>query len=150
MDYRTETVERQPYISMLHKGAYHTIGSTWERLFQIAGPNGWATPETSMVAVYNDDPSEVAEEDLRSYACITAPGGFAGHDQFEEREVGGGKYLVGKYVGAYSGLGDAWNEIMAKAGEHGHRDGDHFEKYLVHDEANPENSVTEIYVPIAE
>lgn len=150
MDFRTETVERQPYIAMLHKGAYHTIGSTWERLFQIAGPNGWTTPETSMIAVYNDDHEEIAQEDLRSYACITAPGGFAGHDDFEEREVGGGRYLIGTYTGPYSGLVDAWQEVMAKGDEYGHRDGDHFEKYLVHDSENPEKCVTEIYVSIAE
>lgn len=126
MEFRTETVGRQPFIAMLHKGAYNTIGSTWERVFAVAGPNGWSTPDTSMVAVYNDDPSEVAEDDLRSFACITKPAGFAGHEAFEEREVGGGSYLVGTYVGPYSGLGEAWNEIMAKGGEYGHRDGDHF------------------------
>jgi len=150
MDFRTETVERLPFIAMLHKGAYYSIGSTWERLFQTAGPNGWAGPDTSMVAVYNDDPSEVAEDELRSYACITKPSGFTGHDGFEEKEVGGGRYLVGTYTGEYSGLGEAWNEIMTKGGEHGHRDGDHFEKYLVHDAENPEKCVTDIYVPISE
>jgi|SRR5688572_9814395 len=150
MEFRTETVERQPYIAMLHKGAYHTIGSTWEHVFQVAGPNGWAGPDTSMVAVYNDDPSEVAEEDLRSYACITRPAEFNGHDGFEPKDVGGGKYLVGTYLGEYSGLGEAWNEMMTKGGEYGHRDGDHFEKYLVHDAENPQRCVTEIYVPIAD
>ena len=149
MEFRTEEVVQKPFISMVHRGAYHTIGSTWEKLFEVAGPNGWAGPTTEMVAVYNDDSSEVAEEQLTSYVCITEPDGFAGNDAFERMNVGGGKYLVGTYVGEYSGLGEAWQSMMAKGGEHGHRDGDHFEKYLVHDMENPEKCVTEIYVPIA-
>ena len=104
----------------------------------------------SMVAVYNDDPAEVDEAALTSYACISKPEGFAGHDAFEEMTVGGGRYLVGTFVGHYSGLGEAWQEAMAKAATYGHREGDHFEKYLVHDEQSPERSVTEIYVPIAD
>lgn len=134
---------------MVHLGAYDTIGSTWEKLFSVAGTNGWAGPETSMIAIYNDDPAEVPAEQLKSYACITRPAGFEGHEGFEEKEAGGGHYLVGTYVGSYSGLGEAWNAMMGKAGEQGHREGDHFEKYLVHDMENPEKCVTEIYVPIA-
>jgi AraC family transcriptional regulator len=148
MEFRTETIEKQPYIAMVHMGAYDTIGSTWEKLFQVAGPNGWANTNTSMIAVYNDDPSEVAEADLRSYACISKPYGFEGHDGFEEMEVGGGRYLIGKYVGPYSGLGEAWQAVTAEGGKHGPRDGDCFEKYVVHDMENPEKCVTEIHIPI--
>ena len=102
-----------------------------------------------MIGVYNDDPREVPEANLKSYACITEPNGFESHEGFERMEVGGGKYLVGTHVGDYSGLGEAWQTVIEKAGEHGHRDADHFEKYLVRDMENPEKSVTEIYVPIA-
>jgi len=150
MEFRTETVDKLPYIAMVHKGAYNTIGSTWEKLFQVAGPNGWAGPNTSMIAVYNDDPSEVDEANLTSYACISKPYGFEGREDFEEMEVGGGRYLIGTHNGPYSGLGDAWQTIMAESGDYGHREGDHFERYLVHDMENPEKCVTEIYVPITE
>ena len=148
MEFRTENVDRKSFIAMVHHGAYDQIGSAWERVFEVAGPKGWATPETEMVAVYDDDPSEVPEDQLKSYACISRPASFDNEDGFESKDVGGGRYLVGTFVGAYAGLGKAWNETMAKAGEHEHRDGDHFEKHLVHDAENPERCVTEIYVPI--
>lgn len=150
MEFRTENVDRKPFIAMAHHGAYDKIGSTWEKVFEVAGPKGWATPESEMVAVYNDDPSEVPEEQLKSYACISKPASFDAEEGFEARDVGGGTYLVAKYVGAYEGLGAAWNDAMTKAAEHGHRDGDHFEKYLVHDAENPERCVTEICVPVSD
>ena len=149
MEFRIEETQPKRYIGMVHRGAYQNIGSTWEKVFETAGPKGWATPDTEMIGVYNDDPREVPEDELKSYACISEPREFTGHEGFEQMEIGGGKYLVGTHIGDYSGLGEAWQTVMTKAAEHGHREADHYEKYLVHDMENPEKSVTEIYVPIA-
>jgi AraC family transcriptional regulator len=148
MEFRTEEFARRPMMAMAHKGAYHEIGDTWTKLFTAVGPLGWMGPDTFMAGIYLDDPQEVPEESLRSYACLTCPDGASAPEGMESREIGGGKYLIGRYVGAYSGLGDAWGEAMAEAGKHNEREGECYEVYVTHDEEHPERSITDIYIPI--
>lgn len=111
---------------------------------------GWTGHDTAMIGVFLDDPREVPEDELRSFACISKPDAFEGHEGFENIDIGGGQFLIGNYIGPYDGLVGAWQETMAEAGKHDVRDADPcFERYLVHDDANPEKCITEIYIPIA-
>jgi AraC family transcriptional regulator len=149
MEYREETVDRKPFVGILHRGAYKDIGATWDKLFQVAGPMGWMGPDTTMAALYLDNPYEVPEADLRSYAAINKPAGFAKHADFENVDIGGGNYVIGRFIGPYSGLGDAWSEIVHHTSDdRWRRNGDVFEVYVHHDEANPSHCVTDLYVPV--
>lgn len=73
----------------------------------------------SVIAVYLDDPSQVAPADLRSDACVVLPpsvdaAALAGTG-VSVREIRGGRFAVLRYVGPYSGLGQAWGRLMAES-----------------------------------
>jgi DNA gyrase inhibitor GyrI len=110
---------------------------------------GWMGPDTVQVSLYLDNPEKTPEEQLRSYAAISEPAHFTPHDGIRNMDIGGGRYLVGRYVGAYTGLHQAWREMEQYVGGHIVRtDADEFEVYVVHDDQHPENCVTDLYVPI--
>ncbi|WP_439598439.1 AraC family transcriptional regulator [Falsiroseomonas sp.] len=61
--------------SVAHRGAYQGIGTAFDRLKAWARARGLETPGTRWIALYHDDPSSVAERDLRAEAGITVPEG---------------------------------------------------------------------------
>jgi len=93
---------------MSHRGPYFLIGQTFGKFA------AWAAGKPNLtegVAFYYDDPSTVAPEDLRSHAGQFVHGPVEVSDGVELIDVPGGDYAVGTYIGAYDGLGQAWNEF---------------------------------------
>jgi AraC family transcriptional regulator len=92
-----------------HEGPYQEIGGTFERLMVRAGALGLIGPETLFVGVYYDDPGTVAAKDLRSDACISVPGGFAGAEDLRVFDLAGGRHAVLRFQGPYSELEKPYN-----------------------------------------
>lgn len=72
------TIRTEPPLrlaSVAHRGAYTGIGTAFDRLKAWARARGLEGPETRWIALYHDDPSSVAERDLRAEAGITVPEG---------------------------------------------------------------------------
>lgn len=70
-------------------------------------------------------------------------------DNLEVVELPGGRALVATYVGAYDGLGEAWGEVMAAAGDRDPR-GDMWEEYVTEPDpgGDPDANVTRLVLPL--
>lgn len=75
--YEVEFVTLQPLrvAALPHRGAYHQIGTAFERLTAWAAGQGLLGPATRSFGLYYDDPHAVSEADLRSDACVALPEG---------------------------------------------------------------------------
>jgi AraC family transcriptional regulator len=92
-----------------HNGPYIEIGGTFERLMVRAGALGLIGPETLFIGVYYDDPGTVAAKDLRSDACISVPGDFAGAEALRVFDLAGGRHAVLRFQGPYAELEKPYN-----------------------------------------
>ncbi|OPL18378.1 MAG: hypothetical protein AVO35_05910 [Candidatus Aegiribacteria sp. MLS_C] len=155
MDYRTERMEAMRVLCVSHRGAYNRIGEAFERLCGLASENGIPMMEGSKwLGIYWDDPSEVPQEELRSEACMTVIGdpSVPVAEDVASRLLDAGTYLVGTYVGAYSGLGEAWGCIWEELQRRNLVPGKSpcFELYMSggEDGLPEEEWVTELCVPV--
>lgn len=150
MQLETQIIDPKILVVRNHVGPYDTIGAAFNYLM----PHAFSLPTLPLpIAIYLDDPSQVPSDQLRSAAGVelqTIPDSLP--DGLDLFKVPGGKYVVGKYVGPYSGLGDAWNRFMGQdlpdnnfiAGE-----GVCFERYMNMPVQVPEAElITEIWVPL--
>ncbi len=150
MQLETQTIEPKTLVVRHHVGPYDTIGGA----FQALMPHAFSLPTLpGPIAIYFDDPSQVPSDQLRSAAGVelsAVPENLT--DGLDLLEVPGGKYVVGKYVGPYSGLGDAWNRFMGQDMPDNNfiaAEGLCFERYLNMPGEVPESElVTEIWVPL--
>lgn len=138
--------------ALRHVGAYHRIGETFGRLGGIAGPAGLFGPDTTMLAIYHDDPETTPEAELRSDAGLTIAEGRSLPDGLAEHRIPAGRYACATHVGAYEGLADAWSQFMGRwLPQSGHRvrEGVCFEIYRNDPTRTPkEELITEMYVPL--
>jgi AraC family transcriptional regulator len=58
-------------VGVPHQGSYLQIGKAFEQLFGTLYARGQARPDMRMIGVYLDDPDIVAEDSLRSVACVS-------------------------------------------------------------------------------
>ena len=104
-----------------HNGPYIEIGNTFEKLNIRAGALGLIGAETLFVGVYYDDPGTVAAKDLRSDACISVSGGFAGFEDLRVFDLAGGRHAVLRFQGPYAELEKPYNWLyrdwLPKSGE---------------------------------
>ncbi|HUT86842.1 MAG TPA: GyrI-like domain-containing protein [Candidatus Heimdallarchaeota archaeon] len=98
-----------------HIGPYPQIGEAIERIFAWAGKKGLIRfPETQVLAVYYDDPSEMDAEKLRSDACITVPQGTNGEGEVKTLKIPGGLFAVAHVEIDQSQYGDAWDRLLGE------------------------------------
>lgn len=104
-----------------HTGPYIEIGGTFEKLNVRAGALGLIDAETLFIGVYYDDPGTVAAKDLRSEACLTVPGGFAGGGDLRVFDLAGGRHAILRFQGPYAELETPYNWLyrdwLPKSGE---------------------------------
>ena len=135
-----------------HVGPYHEIGEAFGRLQQYM--QSGAVPQGPGLALYHDDPGSVPAGELRSDACVVVPEGFtSANPDIQVSEIPAGEYAVGRHVGSYEGLGQAWGwlcgEWLARSGR-SFGAGTTFEIYVNQcGEVPAEELVTELYVPLA-
>ncbi|MBC8641202.1 AraC family transcriptional regulator [Caballeronia sp. EK] len=140
--------------AMEHRGSYMNIGRAFEMLFHGLATRELIDPRARSLGIYFDDPSAVAEDDLRSMACCELFDADA--VKFEAPvsrvEVAGGEFAVLTHVGPYAQLCFAYQwlygEWLPKSGrETG--EAPVFEVY-VNDprETVASELVTEIWMPL--
>ena len=137
-----------------HAGSYNRISEAFGRLGAIAGQAGLLGSDTTMIAIYHDDPETTAEEDLRSDAAVTIPADVTLPAGLTEIRIPSGRYARATHKGPYEGLGDAWARLMGEwVPSSGHRFGDGI-SYEVY-RNNPTNTapqelLTDLYIPLRE
>jgi AraC family transcriptional regulator len=137
-----------------HVGPYPEIGKAIAKLFEWAGPKGLIQfPKTETLAVYHDNPEDVAESELRSDACMTVPKGTQGDGDVKTLSIPGGTFAVAHVEIDASEYGEAWDKLVGEwMPEHG-VDSDPtrlcYELYLNDPAQHPENKhIVDICEPI--
>jgi AraC family transcriptional regulator len=137
-------------IARPHRGSYMTIDRAFGQLYAEAVPAGLVTRQSQMIGVYYDDPDAVAEEDLRSAACLVIEGQVP--QGFEGLETGGGPYARLSYTGPYADMRDAYRWLMGvwlPASGHEAADGPILEFYLNSPADTPPTELrTDILLPV--
>jgi AraC family transcriptional regulator len=146
---RTEPARR--FIGLTHTGAFHEIGRSFEQFAALAQTRNLWPDLGQGIAIYFDNPEEVAEADLRSFAGCEfrgseVPDGMVAH------ELAGGKTAVVTYKGPYSGLEAAYTALfgnwLPESGEEP-ADAPCYELYLNSPmDTAPEDLITEICLPL--
>jgi AraC family transcriptional regulator len=151
---KVEIVE-QPKLrlaSVRHVGSYTRISEAFQRLNDLVTAAGLTNSDTLLVGVYHDDPSNTAEEKLRSEAGVTIPAKAKIPRGLTELVIPAGRYAHSTHVGPYTGLGDAWNhmrnEWLPRSGEKP-SDGMSHEIYRnTPMTVKPNELVTDLYLPL--
>jgi AraC family transcriptional regulator len=95
--------------AMSHRGAYAGIGTVFDRIMAWAGARGLIGPDTRFIGLYHDDPTSVAEKDLRSEACVTVPAGVGGDDGVHIIELPPTRVATLTFKGPYAELESAYS-----------------------------------------
>lgn len=136
-----------------HVGPYNRIGDAFTTLGQIAGPANLLGPNSTMLAIYHDDPETTPEAELRSAAAVTVEPDVKLPAALAEQWIPGGRYAYTTHVGPYEELPDVWAQLMGSwLPESGHRvgSGASFEIYRNTPADTPKEELrTELYVPLA-
>ncbi len=117
MEARIEHLDDIHVVALRHQGPYYQIGEKFGQLSQWAGRH--QVPMNMGVAIYYDNPDEVAAYDLRSEACMMVGNGFAlpETDGLDLRilTIQGGDHAMFTHMGPYDGIGDAWAMFFGQA-----------------------------------
>ncbi len=97
-------------IGLAHKGAYSEIGKSFDAFSAMCtGRNLWSRTGP-MMAIYHDNPENVPEDELRSFAGAQFNGKDT-PDGMVSIDIPGGRFAVMTYKGPYSGIGNATNSL---------------------------------------
>lgn len=135
-----------------HTGPYDQCGSTWDRLFDIVGPDGDLGPGTQFYGISYDDPENTPPEQVRYDAGISIDEHFVARDGLTIRVIPAGDYAMLTHEGPYAGLKNAYRHLMGEwLPRSGRELGDTpcFESYL-NDPATtpPAELLTDIFAPL--
>ncbi|PWS34979.1 AraC family transcriptional regulator [Falsiroseomonas bella] len=108
------TIRDEPALrlaALAHRGAYTGIGGSFDRLMAWAASRRLIGPETRFLGLYHDDPTTVAEKDLRSDACLTVPAGVEGGEGVRILDLPPSRCAVLVFQGPYAELEGAYSWI---------------------------------------
>jgi AraC family transcriptional regulator len=146
--------------SVAHTGSYMGIGQAFDALYCWLGTRNMITPETRSIGVYQDDPTAVEEEKLRSSAGIVVEGlqnasaTPPADSPLVETNLTGGKYAVLRHVGPYADMRSAYQWMfgvwLVQSGWEA-ANAPIFEEYMNSPrDTAPTELITDIYVPLRE
>jgi len=139
-------------IGLPHKGAYFRISEAFSRLDVIIAARGLFPQTRGMTAVFYNDISLVAEDDLQSFAAFEVAPDLTCPDVLEERTIAAGPQAVLTYRGPYMNLPAAYEYLFGTWLPASGRDPGEtpsYERYLnTPMDTAPEDLVTEIHLPL--
>lgn len=109
----THREELQLY-GLKHQGSYMTIGQAFERTYGILAAANLINGQQRSAGIYYDDPSVVAEENLRSFAGVEVLDHVKGDLPLEQVTLSSGKYAVLRYQGPYSEIAPAYDWLYGQ------------------------------------
>ena len=135
-----------------YQGAAEVFDDIFNRLMTWAGPRGFISDDSWVLAVYHDNPGITDDDKLRVSACIDVPAGTAATGQIGRMRLPGGKCAVARFELGVMDYAKAW---FAVAGgwlpDSGYEPDDRlpFERYpLVATETPKGKEIVEIYMPV--
>lgn len=139
-------------VGLTHTGAYNQISKAYGEVSAVMSARNLWRHARGMAAVYFDDPSQVPEAELRSFAGVVVDTGFDLPDALEEHLQPEGRYAQMLVEGPYTQLPEAYAEFygpwLSQSGEVP-RDAPSFEVYLNDPtDTKPEDLKTLICMPL--
>lgn len=101
------TIRPEPALCLAvraHRGAYSSMGTTFDRLSAWAAARGLIGEGTRFIALYHDDPLTVPEAELRSDAGLTVPPGVEGSEGVRVVELPATRCAILVFRGPYAEL----------------------------------------------
>jgi len=133
-------------------GDYNRSGKlAWTELMAFAGARNLIKPDTKMIGICHDDPTTTPKEKLRYDACITIDKDIEVAGAAGIQTIAGGNYAVFLHKGPFEKLVNTYNHIFDEwlpSSGATLRTVPIFEQYLNLAHENPEELLTEIYIPI--
>lgn len=146
--------------TVAHSGSYMGIGQAFDALYCWLGSHNLITPQMRSIGVYLDDPTAVAEDDLRSAAGVVVDASQNGGSHppadspLTAMDIVGGTYAVLRHIGPYADMRSAYLWMfgvwLTQSGWEA-ADGPIYEDYLNSPrDTSPTELITDIYVPLRE
>ncbi len=109
--YRVESIElpKLRVAAIQQRGDYRLTSKAFERLITVTATSGLFRPSTRTIGIYHDDPVSVAQDELRSTACVTVPDEWLPSGELVEAHVEGGRYARIVHTGPYAELKTAYD-----------------------------------------
>lgn len=101
-------------VALPHAGDYQAIGNTFHALYAWAGPRGLMRQDTRCLGIYYDSPADTPQDQLRSDACLTVPGGTELGEGMRWVEIAGGRHAVVVHTGPYNELHRAYDWLFCQ------------------------------------
>lgn len=149
-DVQVRSVPPMRLVTEPHQGSYTDIGAAFGRLFGTLAMRGLLSERTKMIGVYLDDPSAVAEDELRSLAGAVIegepPADVATYDTSAR------DYAVLRHKGPYSDMRPAYRWMfgtwLPQSGREA-ADAPVLEEYLNNPrDTPPAELLTDLYLPL--
>ena len=151
-DITIRAIPEQTLLCLPHSGAYMGIGKAFEMLHGTLSSRNLLKPDMQMIGLFLDDPDLEAEENLRSFACVTAGEDISAEAPLVRRRLAGGDHAVLRHKGPYADMGVAYRWLYGTwlpASGRSIRDEVMFEAYLNNPRETPPNELlTDICLPL--
>ena len=111
------TIERRPALDVIaldHAGSYMQIGQAFDGLFGRVAALGLVRPGVRMLGRFFDDPSIVAEADLRAQACVAGCAEGALPAPLLRTTLPAGESAVLVHTGPYATMGAAYHWLFGE------------------------------------
>ncbi len=159
MSLETKVIEGFTVLALRHVGPFHTIGSSFGKLYEHLQENG--IEHGLGIGLYHSDPGTVPPDELISDACVVIEDASKFAELTKSPQAGdlhiaqvpGGNYAVATHMGNHSGMGDTWHRFMEEFSASGFKYGEGvpFEMYMNDCDLVPEAEIrTDLYAPIAD
>lgn len=113
MEFHLTTFPRVRVAFYRHIGPYGDAMKAWDKLASLAAKHHLSRDaDVLCIGACHDDPAKVPLDQLRLDACITVDETFVPQDGANIQQLGGGRYVAGRHTGAYSNIGDAYEQMF--------------------------------------
>ncbi|MBI3900172.1 MAG: GyrI-like domain-containing protein [Gammaproteobacteria bacterium] len=151
-DIAIKTVPTTKVIAVEHIGGYMQIGKAFDTLYGWLGARQLITPGMRSAGIYFDDPTAVAEDELRSCACVITNENVTVELPLKSVEIAGGRYATLRHKGPYADMRAAYQWLygvwLPQSGEEA-ANAPIFEEYLNNPrDTAPTELLTDIYLPL--
>ena len=149
-DVRILELPATPVVVEDHTGSFMNIGGAFDRLFGKLAARGLTAPGTRLIGIYLDDPSAVAEDELRSQAAASLAGPIPA--DLPQMALRAGEYAVLRHKGPYADMRAAYRWLFGTWLPQSHRDpadAPVLEEYLNSPrDTHPAELLTDLYLPL--
>jgi AraC family transcriptional regulator len=151
-DVTIKTVPAMQAVTIAHVGPYMQISKAFDLLYGWLAARQRMVPGNRVLGIYYDDPDSVAEDQLRSRACVVLAQPVGVEPPVEVADIPAGTYAVLRHKGPYADMKAAYQWLYGTWLVQSGREAGNapvFEEYLNNPRVvQPTDLLTDIYLPL--